>query len=104
MSVSLSWFLVTDNSKKHSLSYSEEFSKFESNTPSDCLKQKSHDLTLPKQALVFTFVQYKSSESTLGKRRNSPFPTVLPTFLENFLPFLPNVELSSGNSFGLEES
>ena len=45
-----------------------------------------------------------------GKRRNcllraiSPFPTVFSTFLDNFLPFSPNVKLSSANFFSLEES
>ena len=45
-----------------------------------------------------------------GKRRNCslraifPFPTVFATCLGNFLPFSPNVKLSSANSFSLEES
>ena len=45
-----------------------------------------------------------------GKRRNcsqraiSPFPTVFSTCLDNFLPFLSNLKLSSANSFSLEES
>ena len=45
-----------------------------------------------------------------GKRRNcslgaiSPFPVVFSTRLDNFLPFSSNFELSSANSFSLEES
>ena len=45
-----------------------------------------------------------------GKRRNCslraifPFPTVFSTHLDNFLPFLSNLKLSSANSFSLEES
>ena len=45
-----------------------------------------------------------------GKRRNSssraisPFPTMFFTRLENFLPFLSNLKLSSAKSFSLEES
>ena len=45
-----------------------------------------------------------------GKRRNcslqaiSPFPTVLSTRLENFLPFSTNLKLSSANFTCLEES
>ena len=34
----------------------------------------------------------------------SPFPTVFSTRLDNFLPFLSNLELSSANSFSLEGS
>ena len=45
-----------------------------------------------------------------GKRRNcslraiSPFPTVFSTCLYKFLPFSSNLNLSSANSFSLEES
>ena len=45
-----------------------------------------------------------------GKRRNcsyraiSPFPAVFSTCLDNFLPFLSNLKLSSANSFSLDES
>ena len=47
----------------------------------------------PKQALVFTFLQDKSFENTVGKEdiaRNEQFllfPTAFSTRLENFLPF-----------------
>ena len=63
----------------------------------------------PKQALVFTCLQYKSFENT-GKRRKcmlqaiSPFPTVFSTHLENIPPVSSNLKLSSANSFSLEES
>ena len=33
-----------------------------------------------------------------------PFPTVFSSHLDNFLPFLSNLKLSSANSFSLEES
>ena len=64
----------------------------------------------PKQALVFTCLQYKSFEKRCGKRRNcswwaiSPFPTVFSTRLDNFLPFSSNLELLPANSFSLEGS
>ena len=43
-------------------------------------------------------------ENTVGKGAISPFPTVFSTRLDNFLPFLSNLKLSSANSFSLEES
>ena len=60
-------------------------------------------------------VQFKSFENTVGKgeiARNeqfllfsfSPFPTAFSTCLKNFLPFSSNFELSSANTFSLEES
>ena len=64
----------------------------------------------PKQALVFTCLQYKSFENTEGKGEIAPnkqflfFPTVFSTRLENFLPFSSNLKLKSATSFGLEES
>ena len=63
----------------------------------------------PKKALVFTCLQYKSFENTVGKgetARNKQF-LLFPVFsilLENFLPFSSNLKLSSANPFSLEES
>ena len=37
-------------------------------------------------------------------RAISAFPTVFSAHLEDFLPFLSNLKLSSANSFSLEES
>ena len=39
-----------------------------------------------------------------SQRAISPFPTVLSTLLENFLPFSSNLKLWSANSFSSEES
>ena len=50
-------------------------------------------LTLSKQALVFTCLQYKSFENTVGKGAISPFPTEFSTFLENFLSISSNLKL-----------
>ena len=63
----------------------------------------------PKQALVFTYLQYKSLENTVGKgeiARNEQFLLfpVFSTHLENFLPFSSNLKLSSVKPFSLEES
>ena len=64
---------------------------------------------LLKQALVFTFLQYKSFENTVGKgeiARNEQF-LLLPVFstcLENFLLFSSNLKFSSTNFLSLEES
>ena len=49
-------------------------------------------------------------ENTVGKgeighnEQSLPFPTVFSTHLENSLPFLSNLKLSSANSFNLEVS
>ena len=58
----------------------------------------------PKQAQVFTCLQYKSFENTMRKGEIALFPSVFSTHMENFLPFSSNLELSSANSFSLEES
>ena len=63
----------------------------------------------PKQSLVFTCLQHRSFENTVGKgetacNEHSPFPAVFSTHLESFLPFLSNLKLLSANSFSLEES
>ena len=61
----------------------------------------------PKQALVFSYLHYKSYENT-GKRRNcsqkvfSPIPTVFSILLENCLPFPANLKLSSAKSCSLK--
>ena len=66
-------------------------------------------LSFPKQGLVFTCLQYKSSENTVGKGENARnkefllFP-VFSTHLENFPQFSSNLKLSSANSLNLEES
>ena len=50
----------------------------------------------PKQALVFTFLVYKSFENTVGKGEIAHneqillFPTVFSTHFENLVPFLSN--------------
>ena len=62
-------------------------------------------LTLSQTSLVFTCLQYKAFENTVGKgeicskRAISPFLTVFSTRLKNFLPFSSKLQLSSANSF-----
>ena len=58
----------------------------------------------PKQALVFTYLQYKSFEINVGKGAISPFPIAFSTLLETSLPFSLNSRSSSANSFSLDES
>ena len=64
----------------------------------------------PKQALVFTCLQYKSFENTVGKEEITHneqfllFPQCFLLILENFLQFSSNMKLSSAKSFCLEES
>ena len=63
----------------------------------------------PKQAVVFTCLQYKSFENTMGKGEIAHYEQfllfpVFPTHLEKFLSFSTNVKLSSANSFSLKES
>ena len=53
--------------------------------------------------MVFTCLQYKSYENTVGKGEVAR-PAVFSTHLESFLPFSSNLKLSSANSFSLEES
>ena len=62
----------------------------------------------PKQALVFTCLQYKSFEITVGIgeiAHNEQFLLFLQCFLPfwNFLPFLLNLKLLSAYSFSLEK-
>ena len=60
----------------------------------------------PKQALVFTCLQYKSFENDVGKgeiARNEQFllfSTVFSTCMETLLPFSSCSKFSSANSFG----
>ena len=67
-------------------------------------------LILPKQALVFTCLQYKPFENTVGKgeiAQNEQFLLFPQCFLpvsRTFFPFLSNLKMSSANSFSLEES
>ena len=70
-----------------------------------------HNFVNPFQdkPIVFTCLQYKSYQNTLGKGKllvtcNFSFPTVFSIGLKNFLPFSQNSKLSSANSFSLEES
>ena len=63
----------------------------------------------PKQALVFTCLQYKSFENTTGKgeiARNKQFLLFPRCFLPTLrtLSFSSNLKLTSVNSFRLEES
>ena len=66
--------------------------------------------SFPKQALVFTCLQYKSFENTVGKEEIARdeqfllFPQCFLSFQRTFPPFSSNFELSSANFFGLEES
>ena len=54
--------------------------------------------------LVFTGLQYKSFENTVGKGEFSPFPTGFSTHFGSFLPLSSNLKLSSAYSFTLKES
>ena len=69
-----------------------------------------YGLPFPKQALVFTCLQYTFFENAVGKGEIANteqfllFLTVFSTLLEKFLPFLSNLKLSSANSFSLEDS
>ena len=62
----------------------------------------------PKQALLFTCLQYKSFENTVGKGeiacngQSLLFPQLFSTCLENCLPFSSNLKLLAANSFSLE--
>ena len=62
----------------------------------------------PRQAVVFTCLQYKSFENTVGKGEIagaiSPFSTMFSALSENFPPFSSNLKLLSVNSLSLEES
>ena len=63
----------------------------------------------PKKDLVFTGLQHKSFEDTVGKGEiacNKQFLhfAVFSMCLKNFLPFSSNLKLSLENSFSLEES
>ena len=66
--------------------------------------------SFPKQALVFTCLQYKSCENTEGKgeiARNEQFLLFPQCFLPiwmDFLSFSSDLKLSSAYSFNLEES
>ena len=67
-------------------------------------------LPFPKQSLVFTRLQYKSFEITVGKgeiarkKQFLLFPQYFLPILESFVPFSSNLKLSSTISFSLEES
>ena len=60
--------------------------------------------------LIFTCLQSKSFENTVGKGEIAHneqfllFPLCFSIRLDNFLPFSSNLELSSANSFSLEGS
>ena len=57
-------------------------------------------------SLVFTCLQYKSFENTVGKGEfaHNEHSSVFTILLENFPPFSSNLKLSSANSISLEES
>ena len=63
----------------------------------------------PKQALVFTCLQYKSFENNVGKAEIANneqfllFPQYFLQFSEKFLPFSLSLKLSSANSLRSEE-
>ena len=67
-------------------------------------------LPCPKQALVFTCLQYKSFANTEGKGEIALyeqfllFPSVCSFCLQNFLPFLSNSKFSAASTLSLEES
>ena len=67
-------------------------------------------LTLSHKSPYFTCLQYMSVENTVGKgeiARNEQFllfPQCFLSFLENFLPVVSNLKLSSANSFSFEGS
>ena len=81
------------------LSSANYFSLEESNG----LKTNGVMLTLSQPSPASMCLQYKSFESAVGKGEISPFPTVFPTHLKNFLPFSSKLKLPSANSFSLEE-
>ena len=64
---------------------------------------------LPKQALVFTCLQYNSFENTvengeIAHEEQFLLFLVFSTRLKNFPPFSSNSKLSSAKSFSLDES
>ena len=67
-------------------------------------------LTLSQKALVFTCLQHRFSENTVGKgeiARNEQFllfSTVFSICLETSVSFSTNLKLPSANSLSLEES
>ena len=75
-----------------------------------CLNSISKCEPFPKQALVFTCLQYMPFENAVGKgeiAHNEQFLLFSQCFLpvlKNFLPFSSNLKLLSANSFSLEES
>ena len=72
----------------------------------NCVDKKT--TTFPKQALLFTCLQYKSLENCVGKGKIDHnkqflfFPQCFQPF-ESFLPFSSNLKLLSANSFSLEK-
>ena len=75
-----------------------------------CVKSRHRVLTHSHTMTPFDAPEKQAFWKHCGKRRNcslwaiSPFPTVFSTRLDNFLPFLSYLILSSANSFSLEES
>ena len=68
-------------------------------------------LTISKQALVFTCLQYMSFENTVEKGEIARYeqffplsPTMFSAHPENFPPFSSNFSLSSATTFSFEES
>ena len=58
----------------------------------------------PNKPWFFTCLQNKSFENTVGNEQFLLFPQFFLPFLDKFPPFSYNLELSSANSFSLEES
>ena len=71
---------------------------------------KASQSPVPKQAMVFTCLQEKTFENTVGKSEIAfneqfhLFPRCFSTLLYNFLPISLNFKLSSANSLSSEES
>ena len=79
-------------------------------TVNNLTKSEVSIFTLAQTRPVFTCLQYKYFENTVGKVENARneqfllFQECCLILLENFLPFSSNLKLSSANSFSLGES
>ena len=92
------FFLNNGNIKNHQNYISKSLSKNRLNAIAKGInpgKLAHVPKALPKQALLFTCLHYKSFENTVGI---SPFSTVLTTNMKNFLPFSSNLKFSSADS------
>ena len=90
--------------RKHCGEWLPAFSPF----PNDAFKSNYLN-PFPHILHLLTPLGNKPFENNVGKgeiARNKQillFPTVFSTHLDNFLPFLSNLKMSSANSFNLEE-